>query len=92
LSQPLGQTPGQSANQNQFAKSNPGLEFAMLNASALKWSLDHKIISSEMDVDALLMQRTSPYWGLASAQWRSDVKAFRVKGAVELVDWYRPKN
>lgn len=79
-----------------FARSNPDKAFVQLKTSALRLAAKRGLLSNDRLLAGLLLGGGSAYTasgdlGLRGAEFKKDLGAFRVLGAVEALEWYRAK-
>lgn len=81
-----------------FATANPSVPFAVLGRPSVEIARDRKWLQRESLLTDLLNRDAthearfsgiSDVLGLRNAKWRGDIRAFRVVGAVDAVEWYR---
>lgn len=79
-----------------FAKSRPETPFLLLNLGMNREVLDLAVSRGQMNVRAplrdLMTASRDPkrsLLGLEQAEWRAEIGAYRVLGAIEAVEWFR---
>jgi hypothetical protein len=80
-----------------FARLNPEKAFVQLKTSALRLAAKRGLLSNDRLLAGLLLGGGSAYTasadlGLRGAEFKKDLGAFRVLGAVEALEWYRAKS
>ena len=79
-----------------FAKENPQLAVVQLRPEAIQLAIRDGRAKNSDFVDQFLLRQTrrsqDPWFGLADAKWDQDSMAFRVKGAIEAVEWHHIYN
>ena len=77
-----------------FAAANPKLAFALLQKPFMQIAVDRGWTGRDELLKDLLnksaeLSSVSPNMGLRQAHWFPEVRAYKVVGAVEAVEWYR---
>lgn len=76
----------------ELARGGPEIEFMQLRRSALELALRQGQLRAERRLSEFLRSpRQADIFGIDRAQWSSEMKAFRVIGAIEAFEWIRGK-
>lgn len=81
---------------SDFARANPDAVFIQLRMEGVRFALKKGIVetsSRAIDLAKALPARSSgkdPF-GIEKAQWKGDLAAFKTLGAIEAVEWFRPR-
>lgn len=86
-----------------FARANPEIPFIQMKREALLLALRKGILQRSTKLSDLMRKFEQPensratnqahkwisHLGLGQAQWKRDVQAYRVLGAIEAIEWFR---
>jgi hypothetical protein len=73
-----------------FASMNPDAEFIQFRPHSVALALKTGVIREDQTIDRLLeMQTSNSLLGLDRSTWIDNVRAFKVSGAIEAIEWYR---
>jgi hypothetical protein len=77
-----------------FALDNQDVAFVQLHRPSLEFAFEQKLFDPRIFIKDLFENTKPPVadrkLGLAEAEWNNEFRAYRVLGAIEAVQWYRP--
>lgn len=77
-----------------FAAANPGLTFALMRRPSVELAASKKLLGNASVLNDLLNRTIRlgdmpSQLGFREAKWNPDIKAYKVLGAVEAIEWFR---
>ncbi len=74
----------------QLAADAPKVPFVLLKADMIELAVKWQEVNPKLSLHHYIANRNAvPLLGLETAQWNTKLKAFRVNGAIEAIEWFR---